>query len=179
SPNACIMQLSPGLLSNALAGRHGDTRKWGRAMGNCLRQLVVLSSVALRRRKYWLLAAFALASSSLGVSEPALAQCAPPPGSYGTAISPICTSGGNPYAGGINYNTDNGLGGFPINLQLLSGVNVSIPAGPGSVNAVNLASTGGVTAGAADLTIMADGVTISNALNPGTSNSTGLRMQSS
>jgi hypothetical protein len=29
----------------------------------------------LKRRKYWLLAASALASTSLGVSEPALAQC--------------------------------------------------------------------------------------------------------
>ena len=34
----------------------------------------LLSSVTLKRRKSWLLAASALASSSLGVSEPALAQ---------------------------------------------------------------------------------------------------------
>ena len=38
----------------------------------------------------------ALASSSLGISEPALAQCA------GPADNTICTLGGNPYASGIN-----------------------------------------------------------------------------
>ena len=64
-----------------------------------------------------------LASSSLGASGPALAQCA------GPASATICTLGGNPYATGINVNTDNGVGGNPINLTLQPGVNVTIPAG--------------------------------------------------
>ena len=49
----------------------------GQAMGS-LRQRRVLSSVTVKRRKFWLLAASALASSSLGVSEPALAQTCTP-----------------------------------------------------------------------------------------------------
>ena len=141
------------------------------------------SVVGAKRRKLWLLAASCLAPLSLGVSEPALAGCAPPPGNYGApGVTAICDSlppNGNPYPGGINYNTDNGAGGFPIDLTLLSGVQVVIPAGPGSVNAVNLANTGGVTAGAANLSITADGVTIDNTANSGTSNNTGLRIQSS
>ena len=38
----------------------------------------MLSNVGTKRRKYWLLAASALASSSLGLSEPALAQICTP-----------------------------------------------------------------------------------------------------
>ena len=34
----------------------------------------------------------------------------------------------------INYNTANGLGGFPINLTLLPGVNVTSPTGGNAVN---------------------------------------------
>ena len=45
----------------------------GQAMGS-LRQRRVLSSVTVKRRKSWLLAASALASLSLGISEPALAR---------------------------------------------------------------------------------------------------------
>jgi hypothetical protein len=143
-------------------------------MGGCLRQLVLLSSVLAKCREFWLLAACILAALSLAISEPALAQCA------GPASNTICTSGGNTYPTGINVNTDNGLGGTPINLQLLSGVNVTIPAGVGSVNAVNTANTGGVTPGSADITIITeDGVIISNTANPGTTNNTGLRIQSS
>jgi hypothetical protein len=151
-------------------------------MGN-LRQRRVLSSITVKRRKSWLLAASALAPLSLGVSEPALAGCAPPPGNYGApGVTAICDSlppNGNPYPGGINYNTDNGAGGFPINLTLLPGVQVVIPAGPGSVNAVNTANTGGVTPGSADITITANDVAINNTANSGTSNNTGLRIQSS
>jgi hypothetical protein len=41
-----------------------------------------------RRRKSWLLEASALASSSLGVSEPALAQCSGPPDNGSMPRSP-------------------------------------------------------------------------------------------
>src|SRR5262249_6226846 len=75
--------------------------------------------------------------------------------------------------------TNNGLGGTPSNTTLLSGVNVVIPTGPGGVNAVNAANTTGVTPGAADITINADGVTINNTANPLSNNNTGLRIQSS
>src|SRR5262249_22899591 len=90
------------------------------------------SSVAAKCRKFWLMAAFCLAPLSLGVSEPALAldECGPLVGG-----SVTCTSAGNPYATGINYNTNN----TPINVTLQSGVQV-IAAG-GVVNAVNLANT--------------------------------------
>src|SRR5262249_318926 len=75
---------------------------------------------------------------------------------------------------GINYGTADS----PIHLTLQPDVNVVIPAGPGSVNAVNGANTGGVSS-PADISITADGVTINNTANPGTSNNTGLRIQSS
>jgi outer membrane autotransporter protein len=74
------------------------------------------------------------------------------------------------------------LNGFanPINLQLLSGVNVGIPAGAGSFNAVNAANSTGVTSGSADISITAvNNVTINNTDNPLSNNNTGLRIQSS
>jgi hypothetical protein len=142
-------------------------------MGASLRQLAVRSSVGAKYRAFLLIAACILAPLSLGVSEPALAQC------VGPASNTICAPGGNPYPGGINVNTDNGLGGTPINLTLLPGVNVVIPAGAGGVNAVNAANSTGVTLGSANITITADGVTISNTANPLSNNNTGLRIQSS
>ena len=88
--------------------------------------------------------------------------------------SATCTIAGNPYPNGINYDpTDS-----PIHLTLQPGVIVTIPQGPGSVNAVNGANTGGVS-NPADVSITANGVTINNTANPGTSNNTGLRIQSS
>src|SRR4051812_4925591 len=137
------------------------------------RPLRVLSSVGAKRRKFWLMAASALTPLSLGVSEPALAQCVPPPGGYGVPISPTCSAG--TYNTNINYDTNNGLGGFPINLTLQSGVIVNSPGG----NAVNLANTTGVSVGSANISIMADGVTISNTANFLGNNNTGLRIQSS
>ena len=46
--------------------------------------------------------------------------------------SVTCPASGNPYAGGINYNTNN----TPITVTLEPGVTVAIPAG-GVANAVN------------------------------------------
>ena len=129
----------------------------------------LLSSVTVKRRKSWFLAASALASSSLGISGPALAQC------VGTPDNVSCSLGGNPYATGINVNTNN----TPINLTLQSGVNVTIPAGAPGINAVNAANTTGVSLNSADITINADGVTINNTANPLSNNNTGLRIQSS
>jgi outer membrane autotransporter protein len=100
-----------------------------------------------RRRKSWLLAASALASSSLGISEPALAadECGPLVGG-----SVTCTSAGNPYATGISYNTNN----TPINVTLQQGPpGVQVIANGGVVNAVNLNSTfAPATGGPATLT---------------------------
>ena len=86
------------------------------------------SSVVARRRKFWLITTSALASSSLGISGPALAldECGPSPA--------ICTSALNPYATGINYT---GSDTTPLSVTLQSGVNVTIPAGSPGVNAVN------------------------------------------
>ena len=66
-----------------------------------LRQRRVLSSITLKRRKSWLLAASALASSSLGISGPALAanEC----GALAASGSVTCTSANNPYPTGITY----------------------------------------------------------------------------
>src|SRR5262245_41134004 len=126
------------------------------------------------RGRFHLVRTRLLASISLAVvpiafegRPPALAQCA------GPADNTICTPGGNPYAGGINVDTNNGLGGTPINLQLLSGDNVVIPAGAGGVNAVNAANTTGVSPNSADIIINQDGVAINNPANPLNNNNTG------
>src|SRR5262249_3607873 len=149
------------------------------------RQPRVPSSIGAKRRKFWLMAASALAAVALGVSEPALAQV----GCAGSADNRICSPAGNSYTSGINVDATNLLNGFtnPINLRLLSGVNVDIPLGAGGVNAVNAANSTGVTSGSADITITAEGVatnnvtnvTINNTANPFSNNNTGLRIQSS
>jgi hypothetical protein len=129
------------------------------------------SSIRSKCRKSWLIAASALATSTVELPERALAQCLPTVGGI------ECAPGGNPYSTGINNDTD---------ITLLPGVNVVIPAGPGSINAVNSANTGGVSPGGGgpDITISANGtaigsITINNANNPNTANNTGLRIQSS
>jgi hypothetical protein len=79
----------------------------------------LLSGVTVKRRKSWLLAASALASSLLGLSGPALAQC------VGTPDNVTCSPGGNPYASGINVDTNDGLGGSPISGSRFSRVSLS------------------------------------------------------
>jgi hypothetical protein len=152
-------------------------------MGN-VRQRCVLSVVGAKPRKFWLMAASCLAPLSLGVSEPALAQCS----ALDVNGNATCSSGTytnttpqppGTFPAPINYNTDNGLGGTRINLTLLPGVNVILPAGPGGFNAVNTNNTGGVTTGSANIAITADSVTINNTFNPSSNNNTGLRIQSS
>ena len=128
-----------------------------------------------RRRKFWLITTSALVPLSLGISEPALAQCIPAPPTPDASGNASCTPQANNYPTGIGYNTNN----TPINLTVLSGVNVTIPAGSPGVNAVNAANTTGPTATSAPVTITADGVTINNNNNPTGSNQTGLRIQSS
>ena len=142
--------------------------RWGK---QATRRLEIISE-SLRATSAGAVAASILAVLSLGVSKHALAQCT------GTADSTICTQGGNPYASGINVDTNNGLGGSLINLTLQSGVNVTIPAGSPGVNAVNAANTTGVSAGSANIAITTNGVTIDNSNPPG-NNQTGLRIQSS
>src|SRR5262245_42215271 len=128
------------------------------------------------KRKFWLMAATALAPLSLGVSEPALAQCA------GPASNTVCNSGGNSYPTGINVDATNLVNGFStgINLTLQPAVKVDIPTGAGGVNAVNAANSTGVSPGSANINInVTDNVTINNAANPLSNNNTGLRIQSS
>ncbi len=92
-------------------------------MGN-QRKLGVLTSVTAKRRKSWLLAASALASSSLGISGPALAanECGP----LDASGSVTCTSAGNNYPTGITYGQP--LPTTPLNVTLNSDVNVNLPA---------------------------------------------------
>jgi len=87
----------------------------------CPRLVVVLSDVAANYRKPWIIAACILASLSVGISEPALAQneCGPldPNGSV------TCTNAGNNYNSGIAY-LQNIPGDFTVNLD--SDVNVTL-----------------------------------------------------
>jgi hypothetical protein len=98
-------------------------------MGN-VGQRRVPFSVCAKRRKSWLLAASALASSSLGMSGPALAadECGALVGG-----SVTCTSAGNFYSTGIVYGAAAGL---PLNVTLNSDVNVVLTA-PGIGVALN------------------------------------------
>ena len=78
-----------------------------------------------------------LATLSVAVSERAMAQACGPLDASGSVT---CPASGNPYAGGINYNTNN----TPLTVTLEPGVTVAIPAG-GVANAVNLANTTSAT----------------------------------
>jgi hypothetical protein len=88
------------------------------------RKLGVLTSVTAKRRKSWLLAASALASSSLGISEPALAanECGPLAGDG----SVTCFSNLNPYPTGINYSAP----ANQLHVTLNSDVKVTLPSPP-------------------------------------------------
>jgi hypothetical protein len=128
-----------------------------------------LSAISAGPRQSWLVPICALTIPLLGLSEPALAQCA------GT-FTVTCDSLGNFYSAGI------GVGGGPsdaLSLTLRSRVQVVIPAG-GVGNAVNAANTtNSTTPPSAGVTITADGVTINNTSNPSGNNLSGLRIQSS
>jgi outer membrane autotransporter protein len=82
-------------------------------------------------RVNWLIAACILTPLSLGISEPALAQCSGLPGSVD------CTTGGNNYTSGINV----GNTGTPTNVTLEPGVQVFITPGSNVDQAVAI-STG-------------------------------------
>jgi hypothetical protein len=105
----------------------------GQAMGS-LRQRRVLSSVTVKRRKSWLLAASALASSSLGISGPALAanECGPLAGDG----SVTCFSNLNPYPTGITYGPPPPGPATQLHVTLNSDVNVALTA-PGIGVALN------------------------------------------
>src|SRR6516225_4890023 len=117
-------------------------------MGNYLRQHVLLSSVAVKRPKYWLLAASCLVPLSLGVSEPALAQTFP---------------AGN-YPSGISVSSNK----TPIIVTLDPGVQVVSPAGSDVERAVALDSTNGSPGTGGPATLIAPAVTINttNTLPP-------------
>jgi outer membrane autotransporter protein len=134
-------------------------------MGNGLRQLVVLSGVTVKRRKFWLISAFTLALSSLGVSQPALALCSPQaPGSYGNVTVNTTCDAASTYAG-ISYSTTQA----PITVTLQPGVQVVVPAG-GAALAVNLDSLSGASFGTGGPgTLIANNAAINNTSNPNTS----------
>jgi hypothetical protein len=113
-----------------------------------------LSSITLKRRKSWLLAASALASSSLGILEPALAQneCGPLVGG-----SVTCTSAGNNYPGGISYLQTTPATDLHVTLD--SNVNVTFSgAQPAAVIVDNRGGNAELTANGAAITANVPGV---------------------
>ena len=88
----------------------------------------LLSNVTVKRRKSWLLAASALASASLGVSDRALAldECGPSPAT--------CTPALNPYATGLTTLVRH----YALERHASVGGNSPSPLAPPGVNAVNL-----------------------------------------
>src|SRR6516225_1059690 len=137
----------------------------------CPRLLAVLSGVAANCRKPWLIAACTLALSSLGLSEPARAQCS------GNPDSVTCTTSGNTYssaavpanpyqtAAGIGVGTDQ----TPIQVMLQPGVVVEIPAGSSVAHAVALDNTSGGPGTGVPATLIANDAAITintTSLNP-------------
>ena len=128
---------------------------------------------SVKRRKFWLMAASALAPLSLGISEPALAQTCTPVANPGnlTAAQPSTSCTGT-------FNTNINFGGPTtpppplLTLTLEPGVIVSNPGG----NAVNLANTTGAIATiGTSATLIANNATITNITN--SDNNSALRIQ--
>jgi outer membrane autotransporter protein len=139
-------------------------------MGN-LRQPRVPCSIGAKRRKFWLMAATAVAPISLGLSEPALAACS-------GVFTVNCTA--DTYTSPINVSAGPAQA---ISITLEPGVIVDLLAGG---NAVNAANTGGVSVDSANISIatiglngLAPDLKIINTANPFDDNNTGLRIQSS
>ena len=130
--------------------------------------LRVPSSVGAKRRKSWLLAASALASSSMGVSEPALAQTCTPDPSVFVSGNATCTGA---FTSNINYSTTD----LPIHLTLQPPISVTSPGG----NAVNLNNTFVASPANALATLTANDATINNINNPSAPNQSALRVQAS
>jgi hypothetical protein len=132
-------------------------------------------------RRFWTTTALALVFSSLGVSTPALAldECGP----LNASGSATCFPTVDNYPTGINYNTENGLGGTPISVRLLPlggvPVRVIIGSGTGVVNAVNLANTVAGPLTNSPITLTAIDAIIDNTANPLDPNKSGLRIQAS
>ena len=119
------------------------------------------SNVTVKRRKSWLLAASALASSSLGISGPALAanECGPLVGG-----SVTCPPAVNNYPTGISYTTGN----TAINVTLQPGPPaVQVIANATVVNAVSAFSTSGPSLVDAPVTLFANDAAITHALRNG------------
>ena len=93
----------------------------------------LLSSVTVKRRKSWLLAASALASSSLGISGPALARTNARPLDASGNVTCTCTGNLTTTASPTARPRP---AGHPLNVTLDSGVNVTLP-GPGIGVALN------------------------------------------
>jgi outer membrane autotransporter protein len=127
-----------------------------------IRPQIVLSGVAAKCRKFWLIAAATLAPSFLVVSEPALAQACGPL----VNGSVTCTSGPNPYPGGISYTTPNPPPNTNLSVTLQSDVNV-VFQNPGTAVLVH-----NIAGGSAVLT--ANGATIDNTASPNSTDQIGL-----
>ena len=140
------------------------------------------SSFTVKRRKSWLLAASALASSSLGISEPALAQTCTPVANPGnlTAAQPSTSCTGT-------FNTNINFGGPTtppppppgLTVTLQPGVQVIIPAGslPDAVNLAN--TTGSIATPGVDANLTVNSASIDNTANSSAGSPSGLRIQAS
>src|SRR5215472_9233429 len=135
------------------------TRQRGEAMRICPRLLAVLSGVNCR--KPWIIAACALALSSLGLSTPARAQC------VGLGTSTV-TCQSSTYPNGISVSQPAGATN-DLNVTLQSGVNVTGPASNLSGNAVDIVND---VSGTKTFVVMDKGATIN-----ATGSLTGLHVQ--
>jgi hypothetical protein len=114
------------------------------------RLLAVLSGVAANCRKPWIIAACALALSSLGLSTPARAQC------VGLGTSTV-TCPSSTYPNGISASQPVAATTSPLNVTLKSGVNVTGLAAP-TANAVDIFNQS--TSPTNTLVVMENGATI-------------------
>ena len=134
------------------------------------------SSVTVKRRKSWLLAASALASSLLGVSEPALAlnECGPLDTSGSATCTPAGTppNPGNPYPNGITY-AQTVPGNLTVNLQ--QGVNVNLISNPDAPSLGTAVSVSNFISG--DAIVHDLGATITSTVNHGGAGNSGIAIR--
>jgi hypothetical protein len=129
-----------------------------------------LFAISARCRQSWLIPLSTATILMLSMSQPSLAQCS----ALDASGNATCNSGGNPYAGGINFNTNS----TPINVTFGPGVQVVIPAGSNVVNAVGLGTDTSASAGGPATLIANDAAITINTATIVTQETAAIRIQS-
>jgi hypothetical protein len=173
-----LTEIRSAAISRRSYGRDALTRPEGYVMGAHIQPSIVRFRITAKWRKFGAIVTYALAIPLLSKSEPALAQCS------GNPDNVTCTMSGNPYdatVAGNPFQTSAGInvGGGPadtLSLTLQQDVKIVLPSGGTGANVAN--ATGSNSPPFASATLTANNASVNNIGSPGTSNNTGLRIQS-